>query len=45
MEAMPRRVSGSKGRWEPLSAGSTATGEPIEIPRSLWGVEVPMPQG
>jgi IS605 OrfB family transposase len=25
----------------PVLLGSTATGEPIEIPRSLWGVEVP----
>ena len=25
----------------PFPLGSTATGEPIEIPRSLWEVEVP----
>jgi hypothetical protein len=30
----------------PFPLGSTATGEPIEIPRSLWGMwKPPMPQG
>jgi hypothetical protein len=30
----------------PMPLGSTATNEPIEIPRSLWGMRKPsMPQG
>jgi hypothetical protein len=29
----------------PFPLGSTATGEPIEIPRSLWGWKPLMPQG
>jgi putative transposase len=36
-------VSSLDGSLVPLS--SIATGEPIEIPRSLWGVEVPNATG
>jgi hypothetical protein len=33
----PNRASGSKIDGSPFPLGSTATSEPIEIPRSLWG--------
>jgi hypothetical protein len=40
IEPRDPRVDGS-----PVPLGSTATGEPIEIPRSLWGGgSPPMPQ-
>jgi len=37
MGLCPEGLQGYKSGWEPFPLGSTATGEPIEIPRSLWG--------
>ncbi|MDT7888954.1 MAG: hypothetical protein RQ885_08270 [Desulfurococcales archaeon] len=39
-------ILGAAPQGSPFSLGSIATGEPIEIHRSLWGRwKSPMPQG